>query len=310
MKKFITILAVGLAIMTTSLEAEAAKRFGGGISFGRPAPSLLQKAPAAKPAAAPKAQKQTQQAKPAAGAAAAAKPASPWRGMLMGAAAALGITALLHALGLSEGFAEIVMMMLVAMVIYYVVRMALGYVMASRMGANPKSMARDAQPRYEEPTHSQAVYQEAPRAYETSGARPGSVFDAFSQNSEMEFSIPKGFDKQGFEKVAKDNFIALQKAWDTGSVNDISDFVTDDLFVAITHQLRERGRVSQVSEVINLQARLLGIGQEGSEHIAIVAFDGAMKISGEFEEVKEHWILTRPTDESTGWLLAGIEQVS
>ena len=98
MKKLLAVFAIGLMIVMTMPQADAAKRFGGGSSFGRqaPVPALSQKAPAANPAQ----NFNRQQANPAAGAAAAAKPASPWKGMLMGAAAALGIAALASALGL------------------------------------------------------------------------------------------------------------------------------------------------------------------------------------------------------------------
>ena len=75
MKKLLAVFEIGLMIVMTMPQADAAKRFGGGSSFGRqaPVPALSQKAPAANPAQ----NFNRQQAKPAAGAAAAAKPASP-----------------------------------------------------------------------------------------------------------------------------------------------------------------------------------------------------------------------------------------
>ena len=101
MKKWIAILAIGLTMLSLSATADAARRFGGGLSFGRSAPALQRTAPAPKPALnQPKAAQQNQQRpQQAAPAQAAPKPASPMRGMLMGLAAALGITALAHALG-------------------------------------------------------------------------------------------------------------------------------------------------------------------------------------------------------------------
>ena len=121
MKNFFAALAICVALVTTSMDADAARRFGGGSSFGRSAPTLTQKAA---PSSTPKLSQQqgakTQQtAKPAAANAAAAKPASPWRGMLMGAAAALGIAGLMSALGLSEGFTQAVMMVLMAVAAFF-----------------------------------------------------------------------------------------------------------------------------------------------------------------------------------------------
>ena len=52
MKKLLAVFAIGLMIVMTMPQADAAKRFGGGSSFGRqaPVPALSQKAPAANPA--------------------------------------------------------------------------------------------------------------------------------------------------------------------------------------------------------------------------------------------------------------------
>ena len=64
--------------------------------------------------------------------------------------------------------------------------------------------------------------------------------------------------------------------------------------------------------MINLDAKLLGIAKmaDANEHVAVVEFKGAMKIEGEFEEVRECWVLARKDNDSSGWLLAGIEQVT
>lgn len=323
MKNFLAVLAIGFALITTSMDADAARRFGGGSSFGRSAPTLTQKAaPTQTPKMAQQnAKTQQQAAKPAAAnAAAAAKPASPWRNMLMGVAAALGIAALMSALGLSEGFTQALMMVLMAMAAFFVIRMLLGMFLARKMGAaaaaggapaGHAAAQRTSEFRRVEPQPAPAATQ--PKTYDAQGATAGSVMDMFSnakeQPEQATLSIPAGFDTKGFEDVARENFVKLQRAWDTGNVVEISDFTTNDLFIAVTHQLRERGATAQQSEVINLDAKFLGLVQDGNEYVAVVEFNGAMKISGEFEQVQERWVLVRPVDESAGWLLAGIEQV-
>ncbi len=321
MKKLLALMAVGLIFATTAMDADAARRFGGGSSFGRSAPALRQANPAP---SAPKLNQQAQrnpgaQAQNPAAAANAAKP-SPWRGMLMGAAAALGITALLSALGLGEGFAQIIMMVLLAAALFFVFRLVADRFMAGKArpaaaGHSP-SMHQSTTPQTEpEPVLRRESAAAAPTA-SAAGVHTmaGSVMDMFNQQAASSgevigAAIPEGFDKTGFEAVAKENFIKLQKAWDTGNVVEISDFTTNEFFIAVTHQLRERGAQAQTSEVIDLTAELLGILSENNEHVAVVEFNGAMKISGEFEEVHERWVLVRAGDDSTGWLLAGIEQV-
>ena len=217
------------------------------------------------------------------------------------------------------------MMALLVLALFFVARLVLSRFAGKR--AAPAAAGYGApsreEPRYEErnprfEAQQPAAAQPAGSAGQVMGsvgAAPGSVMDVFSRGAsagQTEASgpaIPDGFDKAGFEAVAKENFVKLQKAWDTGNVVEISDFTTDDFFIAVTHKLRERGSEPQSSEVINLSANLLGILQEGNENVAVVEFDGAMKIAGEFEEVHERWVLVRKTDESTGWLLAGIEQI-
>ena len=308
MKNFLAALVIGITLITASLDAEAAKRLGGGMTFGRPAPTMIQKAPAT-PAQGMTQRQAPQQnaARPAAagaGAAAAARPASPLRNMLMGAAAALGIAGLMSALGLSESFTSALMTILFAVAAFYLVRLVLGLLLGARMqrGASHQGYAQNAY-RSEPQRQSAASYADQPAA-------AGSVMEQFSSPEVSDLSIPAGFDTAGFERVARENFGKLQLAWDTGNVVQISDFTTNELFIELTHQLRARGAVSQKSEIIDVSAKLLGFTQQGEENVAVVEFNGAMKISGEFEEVHERWILVQPAKGTGGWLLAGIDQVA
>ena len=94
MKNLIAALVVCVALATTSFDADAAKRFGGGASFGKAAPTFSQRAPTAAPAA-PSAQPRANQAQPkAAPVPTPAQKPSMMRSVLGGIAAALGITAL------------------------------------------------------------------------------------------------------------------------------------------------------------------------------------------------------------------------
>lgn len=301
MKKLLAVLALAVVMMGTSMDADAARRFGGGISFGKSSSSLFQKAPAAKPAWSQK--KSTAQASKAT----AAKPASPMRGMLMGLAGALGLAALFSALGIGEEAAQMIMMLLVGFMLYYILKMVMAFFLAKKMAASSSNGFQDMRTRFERYEEPQQTVTPQPSV---AGARAGSVFEEFSNQSQAQLTIPEGFDVAGFERVSRENFIQMQKAWDRSDLNGIADFCTDEFFTAVTHQLRERGTAEQTSEVINLSAKLLGVVQEGAQWVAVVEFTGAMKIAGEFEEVREHWILVREADDSTGWLLAGIEQTA
>lgn len=312
MKKFLVALSLCVAFVAGSFDADAAARFGGGSSFGRSAPSMFQRAtPAKAPALQQRQQAQPQQAaRPQQGQAAPAKSASPWRGALMGAAAALGIAGLMSALGLSESFTQALMMILMAVVAWFVIRTLMGLFLAKKMA--PATVAAKARINTFENQNNTNYQAQPASSYNTAGAGTGSVMDQFFGSDAADASrlvTPPDFDAAQFEAVSKENFSKLQKAWDTGNVLEISDFTTNELFTSVTHQLRERGSLEQKSEVIDLSAKFLGMVEEGNEYVAVVRFDGAMKVNGEFEEVHESWILTQPTNGKEGWLLAGIEQV-
>jgi hypothetical protein len=116
MKKFLSLLAVvfTVGLSTVALDAEAAKRLGGGKSVG----TQRQAAPPAKaPDATPSA---TPGAAGAAGATAASS-RSKWMGPIAGIAAGLGIAALASHLGFGEELASFMTMALIAMAVMVVI---------------------------------------------------------------------------------------------------------------------------------------------------------------------------------------------
>jgi predicted lipid-binding transport protein (Tim44 family) len=322
MKKFLAVFAVCLSLAAVSLDADAARRFGGGSSFGRSAPTFTQKAPA--PAAVPRTpakqqpaagQQQRQQQGAAAAGAQQAKP-SMARSVLTGLAAALGITALLSMLGINgAGMVSFVMGAILLLIAFMVIRALFfrrrGSV--SGRGAGEQTMSAP------EMSRAEPAPRPEPARFDTSavpGSRTGSVMDEFVRGSAQASDeaagavdvTPADFDRAGFLATAKENYIKLQHAWDTGNVIEISDFTTQDVFVAITHQLRERGAQQLSTEVVSLDDELLGIAQEEKNYVAAVRFTGTLRISGEEESVDETWILEKPVEGEGGWLLAGIKQ--
>ncbi len=317
MKKVIAILAIGLTMIAQSAYADDARRFGGGMSFGRSAPTLQKATPA--PAAphlnqqkaAPQQPQRQQQAAPNQAQRPQAQP-SPMRGMLMGLAAALGITALAHALGLGEEFANFIMLALIAFVIFYAVRFLMGRFMGKR--ASARVAGAPAETRADSMMHRQEPMQQAYQAQETatgSYAQPmaGSVLDELNNpQSQHKVPLPEGFDVQAFLKVAEENFAKMQAAWDTGNVTALSEFTTDEVFLTVTHQLRDRGAQDYKTEIVTLKSDFRGIVRDGDEYLAGVHFDGTLNVSGEAERVDETWILSKPVNGNGGWLLSGIHQ--
>ena len=279
---------VGLGLMVPDAEA---KRLGGGKSAGMqrqatPAPSAP--AAAGKPAAAPA----------AAAPAAAAKPAgmSRFLGPLAGLAAGLGIAALLSHFGMGEGMANMLLILALVAVAFFVIR----WLMSKRTpqagmqyaGAGPGNVT---------PTN----FNPAPAQFEGSGVGAGAA-----AATAVGANIPADFDVEGFLRQAKLSFVRLQAANDRGDMDDIREFTSPEMFAEIKMQYQERGNKSQETDVMQLNAELLEVATEEGRHVASVHFSGQLREDANAapEAFAETWHLVKPTDGSRGWNVAGIQQ--
>jgi predicted lipid-binding transport protein (Tim44 family) len=124
-------------------------------------------------------------------------------------------------------------------------------------------------------------------------------------------SLPAGFDASGFLRAAKLNFVKLQMANDAGELEEIREFTTQELFEDLRKDIVERNGAGQQTDVVSLDAQLLEVATDPGQHWASVRFSGLVRETPraapvEFEEV---WNLVKPADGSSGWLLAGIQQM-
>ena len=121
--------------------------------------------------------------------------------------------------------------------------------------------------------------------------------------------VPGDFDPPNFLKQAKEQFVRIQAVWDSGSTEGLREFLTDDLITELKPQLAERGAAPNKTEVVLLNAEMLGIETVSDGHLASVRFSGMLREAPgteafRFEEV---WNLFKPAN--GGWLLAGIQQI-
>jgi len=285
-KKILAVLL--LAATAVSLVAEA-RPMGGGRSIGRQSQSVS-RMPAA-PAPSPTAPRQAAPA-PAPGAPAAMppKPASPWKGILGGALLGLGLGALFSHFGMGGGiFGTILMFMLVFWVVSMLLRALRGKQAAP---AGPAAFTGNGNNVYAMPAQQAA-------------AQP-------QQQAHQPWGVPADFDTAGFLRVAKSNFIRLQVAWDKGDVADIREFTTPEVFAELKMQITERGAQTDYTDVVQIDAELLGIETGESDYLASVKFYGAMKPAPDAlaEPFQEVWNLSKPKSGATGWMLAGIQQLA
>ena len=323
MKKLLAGLMIGALAASFTFDAEAQRRLGGGRSFGKQSAPVQQRqatppaqspqqgtqaAPAQQPAA-------SAAARPGAGPAAAA-PRSPGRGALMGLAAGLGIAALASMLGLSEALAMIMTVLLIGLALMLIVGFVLRRMRPAQQAAYGAAGAQRGPGTYTnmgyETTPAPAPTPVQRRIEPTVGGRPGSAMEQFarpgSDGATTQFGVPAGFDAQAFVDAAKGHYAKLQQAWDTGNLDELSEFTTNEMFIALTHELRARAGHSK-TEVVSIEAELLGIESSADEHVASVKFDGTLRVDGEIERVSEVWNLSKPV-RGGGWVLAGIQQLA
>ena len=267
----ISLFAVFLSFGLVVDQAEA-KRFGGGKSFG------MQRSAPAKQDAAPTPQRQQQGAAPAT-----APKKNAWMGPIAGLAAGLGLAALFSHLGMGEGMANFMMILLLALAAFMLFRWV--------MRRNAPAMQYAGMQR-------QVA---APVAFDqTPAALGGGSVSTF----------PPGFDAAAFAREAKLNFIRLQAAFDARNLDDIRAFTAPEIFAEISMQLAERGDARQTTDVLTLDAEVLEAIDEGNRHIVSVRFTGLVREDADAAPVAldEVWHLSKPASGLGGWLIAGIQQ--
>lgn len=279
---FAVVMSAGLMVP----DAEA-KRFGGGRSSGMSRDSSLMKRDAAptKPAAAPSQ------------AAAAQKPGmSRWLGPLAGLAAGIGLASLFSHLGMGGGMANMMMILALVMVAVFVFR----WIKSKRQspGALQPAMQYSGAPSDLTPLRPADSFTPAPAA----GMGAGTAA-AVSH-------VPADFDVEGFLRQAKLNFIRLQAANDRGDMEDMRQFCAPEIIAEIQMQLQERGQAAQETDVVQLNAELLDVSNEAERILASVRFSGLLREEANAapENFSEVWHLTKPSDGSRGWCIAGIQQ--
>jgi len=298
MKSFFA-LAIGAmtAVALLSADVADAKRLGAGRSLGMQRQNVAPSQPA--PSVAPRpgaASDPVMPAQPGAAAARAATPAaaapsgmSRWLGPIAGIAAGLGLAALMSHLGLSESFGSLLLVGL----------LVIGAIMLVRRFFMPRSIA--------EP----AAAGRAPIAGFTPAPRVSRVEPTLNAAATPSGrALPPGFDAEPFLRQAKLQFRRLQAAYDNADLAVLSDVMTPAMFAEVSQEIDARG--SHVpTEIVALNGEILEVVSEGRQHVASVRFNGLVREDGAPQPTPfvEVWNLTKPVDGSSGWLLAGVQQV-
>ena len=320
MKIWSTLFVVALtaAMAFTGADAEA-KRMGGGKSVGKQSSNVTQREAApssAKPAA------------PAAAPTATPAPKKPWGAMLGGLAAGLGLAWLASSLGLGEGMAQFMGFALAALAIMLVAGFVMRYLKSRREGTGQASAspfafqgagatpARDYSPANVGNDASARPWERTGTAFEASAPAPaaqgGSMIGSALLGAQS-WGVPAGFDTDGFLSACKTNFVTLQDAWDRSDISALRSMMTDEMLDQIKTQLAEReshtGGVFNKTDVLRLDAQLLGIEETDAVYMASVEFSGMISedVSAGPSPFREVWNMTKPRNGAGGWLVAGVQ---
>ena len=321
MKLWSWVLVALLAL--ASFESEAA-RLGGGRSIGRQSSGVTQRQ-ATRPATPPPSQNQAAPGTQPGANPAAAAPRRPWGAMLGGLAAGLGLAWLAHSLGLGAAFGQFLTIALLVLLVMAVI----GYLRRPRGGPVPNrpyafegagSPADHAMP---PPQYSPdkvgndasaRPWERGSTAFDGAKGGPGAGVQIGSAlEGPQNWGIPAGFDVDGFVAAAKRNFVSLQDAWDRSDIPSLRAMMTDEMLSEIKSQLSEReshlGGQPNKTEVVMLEAQLLGIEDLGSDYMASVEFSGMIREepSAGPSPFREVWNMTKPKSGNSGWLVAGVQ---
>jgi predicted lipid-binding transport protein (Tim44 family) len=124
---------------------------------------------------------------------------------------------------------------------------------------------------------------------------------------------PTWFDGPGFVEGAKTHFIRLQAAWDQADFRDIREYTTSQLFAELKRERDRLGEEAQHTEVVTLDAEIIGIRRDGDQVVASILFSGLIREERDAtaEPFREIWHVQHDWESSEGdWLIAGVQQVS
>jgi predicted lipid-binding transport protein (Tim44 family) len=290
-KSFVYLVLSSFVLMGASFDANA-KRMGGSKSVGKQSQSVTQKQQAA-PA-------QPAQAPTAAPASAQPKKGFGMGGILGGLAVGLGLGWLLSHFGMGEAAASFLMGFLM------VAAVAMIGLWLFRRFANNGQATYKASPAGGAPLENQQRFdrQEPVNFGSSSSASP--VVEA----AVAEVAI-KDFDQESFLLNAKKHFVHLQEAWDRGDLEKLREFATPEMFAELNQDLQARATEQNRTEVVTIEADLLGVESLQDVYLASVRFSGMIReqADGPAESFVEVWNLTKPVNGQGGWVLAGIQQL-
>lgn len=290
-------LCAGTSVLLLGGEDAEARRLGGGASLGRQSANVVQRSTVPAPAAAASASAIPAEARTMGA-------SQRWLAPLAGVAAGVGLAALFGHLGISEELGVLVLLALLAVPLIALLRRGLAPPASASPAWVGASYSKDGLggeatvPNFLRESADAASGSPAPEP-------PGAIAPAPNWN------IPDDFDVAGFLSNARSQFVRLQAVFDAADLAGLRQFTTPEMFVELSRQVRARKAGRHRTDVVTLEAELLGIETTALEYVASLRFHGLMREDegGVAESFDEVWNLTKPVAGRRGWLLAGLQQL-
>ena len=140
-------------------------------------------------------------------------------------------------------------------------------------------------------------------------ARPGAA--ACPARAAAAIVLPAGFERESLLTELRLHFVQLQAAWDAGALPALQALTTPDMLEELRGDwpcctTGAAGPGPNRTDVVTLQADLLGFEQLAGDFLASVEFSGLIRESAEHGAApfRELWMFARARQGAAGWRLA------
>lgn len=121
----------------------------------------------------------------------------------------------------------------------------------------------------------------------------------------------RGFDEEDFLKGAKAVYARIQESWDARDLEDIREFVGDQVYENLQQHARKNPTPGK-TEILLIEAKVLEVKRDGPDLTASVLYEVLLrkKNAKANSKLKEIWHFRKPTDDKKAfWKVEGIQQV-
>jgi predicted lipid-binding transport protein (Tim44 family) len=281
-------------------EPADAKRFGGGRSFGKQYTTPRQAQPPRQ--ASQQSARQNPTGAPTRQGAPGRSGASRWLGPLAGLAAG-GLLASLFFGDAFQGF-QIMDFLLIALLV-------VGGIMLFKMLRRHRAVGAGPAPAIPYGRGPAGASMPPMGGHAPAGGSVGDAGHSAVGMTPVNEDVPYWFDGAAFVEGAKTHFIRLQAAWDRSDFRDIRDYTSPELFAELKRERESMGDAPNDTEVVTLNAELLGVRREEDRLVASIRFTGLIReeTTGSANHLDEIWHVAHPWESASGnWVIIGIQQ--